>query len=152
MGKENINDFQKQRVWALIGLSLITLTFYLPFWFRRQSKIINRLLPSDKITTWLFPLSLGFTILYFGMIIPEVITNNHPAVMLISKTINLIDIIITLVWAFKIRNRLNYIFEAEKDHGLWFNGSCTFLFTSFYIQYKINKIKKYRVRVGVGPR
>jgi hypothetical protein len=60
---------------------------------------------------------------------------------MISKLANIADSVVVLVWAFKIRNRMNLILEAEKTSELWFKGFWTFFFQLFYMQFKINKIR-----------
>ena len=140
MKRENINHFTSQSVWGMIGLSLITLTFYFPFWLRKTSRLVNGLLPTNQISTWFFPASILLTILNFGMVIPEIVTDDNPIVMMVSKLMNNIDCIVILVWAFKLRNRINLVLEAEEKTDLWFNALWTFLFQMFYIQFRIKQI------------
>ena len=141
MKKENIDHFSAQSVWGMIGLTLITLTFYFPFWLRKTSHVVNHLLPTNRIGTWFFPVSIILTALNFGMVIPEILTDDNHTVMMVSKLVNRVDAVLVLVWAFKIRNRMNMILEAEKKTPLWFNAFWTLLFQMFYIQFRINKIK-----------
>jgi hypothetical protein len=148
MKKENINHFTRQSVWGMIGLSIITLTFYFPFWMRKTSRVINGLLPANRISPWFFPVSIILTLLNFGMVIPEILTDDNPTVMMVSKLLNRIDCIVIIVWAFKIRNRMNVILEAEKKTPLWFNAFWTLNFQMFYIQFRINKIKAAEQIVG----
>ena len=129
-------------------MSLITLTFYFPFWLRKTSRLVNGLLPTNQISTWFFPASILLTILNFGMVIPEIVTDDNPIVMMVSKLMNNIDCIVILVWAFKLRNRINLVLEAEEKTDLWFNALWTFLFQMFYIQFRINKIKAAEPIVG----
>ncbi len=141
MKGENIDHFPVQSVWGMIGLSLVTLTFYFPFWLRKTSRVVNALLPSNPIGTWFFPASIILTALNFGMIIPEILTDDNPTLMAISKLLNRLDTVLVLVWVFKIRNRMHVILEAEKKTPLWFNAFWTFFFQVFYIQFRINTLK-----------
>jgi hypothetical protein len=141
MKKENINHFSKQSIWGMIGLTLVTLMFYFPFWMRKISRVINELLPSNTIGTWFFPVSIILTALNYGMVIPEILTGGNPNVKMVSNLMNQIDSIVMIVWAFNIRNRMNVILEAEKKSPLWFNAFWTFFLQIFYIQFRINKIK-----------
>lgn len=122
-------------------MSLITLTFYFPFWLRKITRVINRLLPLNPIGMWFFPASIILTALNLGMVIPEILTDDNPAVVMASKAINRIDAILVLVWVFKIRNRMNVILGAENRSPLWFNAFWTFIFQIFYLQFRINRIK-----------
>ncbi|MDD5262536.1 MAG: DUF4234 domain-containing protein [Methylacidiphilales bacterium] len=142
MKRENIDHFATQSVWGMIGLSLITLTFYFPFWLRKTSRIVNELLPSNPIGAWYFPVGIILTALNFGMLIPEMLTDDDPTVMIVSKLLNRIDTVFVIFWAFKIRNRIHVILESEKKTPLWFNTFWTFFFQMFYIQFRINRIKK----------
>jgi len=141
MEKKNIDSFQKQSVLAVIGLVIITFGFYFPFWLRRQTKVINLSFPSDKIGMWFFPLSICFTISSFAMNIPSVIMGDNSIIWLVDNIIDVIDGAIILVWAFKLRNRMNLLLRAKGGTELWFNGPATIFFTIIYLQYKINKIK-----------
>ncbi|MBN4071864.1 DUF4234 domain-containing protein [bacterium AH-315-F18] len=134
------HEFPRQGVLATIALTIITLTFYLPFWQRRHSRIINRLLPDDPIGSWWFPLSIAVTILNFGMVIPEILSNDHRGVVALSNFINRIDIILIIVWAFKIRNRMNTLLEATKGSKTWYNGLLTFFLGVIYLQFKLNSL------------
>lgn len=151
MKKENTHHFPTQSVWGMIGLTLITLTFYFPFWLRKMSRVVNALLPSNPIGTWFFPVSIILTALNFGMVIPEILTEDNPAIMMVSKLMEKADAIFILVWAFKIRNRINLVLDAEKKTDLWFNAFWTFLFQMFYIQFKINRLKAAE-QIGGGDR
>ena len=141
MKKENIDRFSTQSVWRMIGLSLVTLAFYFPFWMRKTSRVVNALLPSNTIGTWFFPVSIILSALNFGMVIPEILTDDNPTVMMVGKVLSRSNNILIVVWIFKIRNRINVILESEKETPLWFNEFWTLLFGMFYIQFRINKIK-----------
>ena len=87
------------------------------------------------------------TIINYGMVIPEIMTNDDKTVLMISKLLNFVDGFVILLWSFKIRNRINLIFEAKKSSPLWFDAVWTFLFQALYIQLKINKIKNAEQQV-----
>lgn len=144
MRKDIIHKFPRQSVWAIIGLSLVTLTIYFPFWLRKHTRIINQLLPNNQVPSWWFPLYLCITILNFALVIPEIITEDHPAVMAVSKLISMIDIILTIVWIFKLRNRMNILLETEKKTPYWYQAFWTLLFGLFYLQYKVNKLQELK--------
>ena len=148
MKRENIAHFTSQSVWGMIGLTIVTLTFYFPFWLRKTSRIVNDLLPTNRIGAGFFPISIMLTIINFGMVIPEIMSNDDQTVVMMSKLVNLLDVLVILVWSFKIRNRINMILEAENPSRLWFNAVWTFLFQLFYIQFRINRIKKAEQPAG----
>jgi len=140
MTREHTDQFPKQSIWGMIGLTIITLTFYFPFWLRKHTRIVNRILPDAAIASWWFPVCITVTILNLGMVIPEILTNDHPAVMLLSKIMEKIDIILTVVWTFKLRNRMNTVLEAQPKQPEWYHGFWTLFFGIFYLQHKVNKL------------
>jgi hypothetical protein len=146
MTRDNIREFPSQSVWSLIGLTIITITFYFPFWLRKHTKILNKLLPEDTIGSWWFPVCLTTTVLNFGMVIPEIITNDHPVALGISKMIQHIDIILLVVWTFKIRNRMHVILSAQKKTREWYYAFWTLFFGIFYLQYKVNRLQNQPLR------
>jgi len=136
-----ITQFKRQSVWVLIGLTIITATIYWPFWLRRQSRLLNQSLPQKAIPTWFFPVLIALTILNFGWAIPEVSTDDAPGIIAIGKLLNIADGIFTIVWVFKVRNRLNTLLCFSKNDKTWFGGVWTFLFGILYFQFKINRLK-----------
>ena len=142
MNRNSIAKFPRQSVWGMIGLMIITITFYFPFWLRKHTRILNNLLPENRIGKWWFPVCLVVTALNFGMIIPEIITNDHPIAVGISKLMEKLDIILIIVWEFKIRNRMNIILEAQKGTRGWYHAFWTLIFGIFYLQHKANKLQK----------
>ena len=138
MTQDNPSPFPKQSVWAVLGLSFLTAGFYFPFWLRKYTRIINRLLPDSQIASWWFPVCILVAILNLGMVIPEVLTNDHPLALGIDRIIEKIDVILTYTWIFKIRNRMNILLQAQPKQDRWFHGAWTFLFGILYLQYKVN--------------
>jgi hypothetical protein len=137
-----ITQFKRQSVWVLLGLTVITATIYWSFWLRRQSRVLNQTLPQQPIPRWFFPISLALTILSIGWAIPEVLTDDAPVVIAIGKLLSKADLIFTIVWIFKVRNRLNLLLETSKSDKTWFGGVWTFLFGIFYVQFKLNRLQR----------
>lgn len=135
----NIGEFREQSVLAVIGLSIITFGIYMPFWFDRQAKVIDRLLPYNPVSRGLVGSVYVLFILSIVWIIPEILTNEDSGVMLLSSLIDLSGNICALVLIFKIRNRINIILGARPGDPRWFSGVWTFFLTLFYVQGKINK-------------
>lgn len=136
-----ITQFKRQSIWALIGLTIITATIYWAFWLRRQTRLLNQNLPQQPIPGWFFPVLLVLTILSIGWAIPEVLTNDAPGIIAIGELLSCADLIFTIVWVFKVRNRLNTLLETSKSDKTWFGGVWTLLFGIFYLQFKINRLQ-----------
>lgn len=64
--------------------------------------------------------------------------------MIISKLIFKIDLILTIIWIFKVRNRMNILLEIEKKTPYWYHAFWTLLFGLFYLQCKVNKLQELK--------
>lgn len=135
----NIGEFRQQSVWAVLGLSIITLSIYMPFWFDRQARVIDRLLPSNPVSRGLVVSVYVLCILSVVWIIPEVLSNDDSGVVLLGDLMDLASNICIIVLAFKIRNRIHFVLDARPRGPRWFSGVWTFFFTLLYLQGKINK-------------
>lgn len=144
--RSQVTEFKRQSVWALIGLTIVTATIYWAFWLRRQNRVLNQKLPNQPISGWFFPVSLSLTILSLGWAIPEVLTDDASIVIAIGKVLSKADLIFTIVWVFKVRNRLNVFLETSKNDETWFWGVWTFIFGIFYLQFKLNRLQKETAR------
>ncbi|MCP3681312.1 MAG: zinc ribbon domain-containing protein [bacterium] len=47
-----------------------------------------------------------------------------------------------LIWAFMARNLLNRILSFKHGTKQWFNGLWTFLFMTYYFNYKVNQLNE----------
>lgn len=137
-----VRQFRRQSVWAVIGLTIITAAIYIPFWLRRQTRVLNQNLPNLRVPGWLFPVSLVLSILNIGWVIPEIITDDDPRIMAIGKIINKIDIVILIAYVFTVRHRMNLVLNAAKGSVAWLSGLLTFLLSIYYLQFKINRLQK----------
>jgi hypothetical protein len=145
MGSE-VTEFKRQNVWALIGLTIITGTIYWAFWLRRQSRILNVKLPAHPIPEWFFPVVLSLTILNLGWGIPEALTHDAEVVILIGKIVHLVDVTFSLVWVFKVRNRLNVLLETSKNDKTSFGAVWTLILGVLYLQYRLNRLQRHTTR------
>ena len=57
-----------------------------------------------------------------------------------------------LIWAFKVRNRLNTLLGSDPHSSSWFHGGFTFFFSVLYITYKINCLKQSELDSSPGTR
>ena len=58
----------------------------------------------------------------------------------ISDTVDTVSIGLTLVWSFKVRDRLNSLLASTPGKVTWFHGFWTFLFQHLYVNYRINAL------------
>jgi L-asparagine transporter-like permease len=143
METEKISKFPRINVIYVIFLSYITFSFYIFFWLKKYSNILNKELSDKKISNIWFPLSITVTIINFVMIFIEIFTNDNPQIVLIGKQINTIYIIILILWLFKVRDKMNIVLETEKNTQYWYSGILTFFFNIWYLQYKTNRIQDF---------
>jgi len=141
VGTEKISNFPKTNVIYVIFLSYITFSFYIFFWLKKYSDILNKEITDKKISNVWFPLSITVTTINFVMVFIEILTNDNPQIVLIGKQINYIYIIILILWLFKVRDKMNLVLETKKNTQFWYSGILTFFFNIWYLQYKTNKIQ-----------
>ncbi len=58
-----IKQFKRFTTWGVIGLAIITLGVYLYYWMINRTKILNGLLPENRIPMWLPYTAIGLGIL-----------------------------------------------------------------------------------------
>jgi len=127
--------------WKLLGLGIITYGVYFAHYIKKQTTVINEGLEenekiSDSFITFVMVISyvsLGF---FFAYLFVE---ETHP-IAGISSLVDFINNVAFIVWGFKARSRMNRILSAQKKENEWFHGLWTFLFTSLYFNFKINKL------------
>jgi len=147
-----IDDFKNQSTWMLVFLSIITLGIYLAHYMKRQTKVFNKHLdPSDQISEGFLNSIILLYYLSAFLLIPFFFLENGETIGNVSDLVDRIANIVSLVWAFKAKNRMVSILSAKAKEPNWFHGLWTFLFQAFYFNYKINKIKKSSPSLSVAP-
>lgn len=141
MTYETRNPFPRQSVLTVIGFTVLSLALYLPFWLRKQTRILNRLLPESSISTAWFPICILSILMIYGVVILEIASNDDPNILIISKIVDKLSQLLIVIWTFKVRNRFNELLSLQPDDQGWFNGFLTLIFGAFYLQFKINRIE-----------
>ena len=132
----DISVFERFSTWYVIGLTIVTLSLYLPYWLYTRSKSLNAI-TENKISSYFINVTL---ILFFTSIVAVVTVEfiqPDETIMLTSSALDLISNIMMLVWVFKFRNRLSELFSHD---SIKLGPVMTFFFQVFYLQYKINEI------------
>ena len=116
---------KKRSVLLMILFFILTLAFYVPFWFVSRRKALNRLNPRYQV-------SLVLCILLFVI---------HAASLFVSGSqetvINLAWITVVLVLAFRVKAILNSTRFNRREEV---SDVLTFFLHIFYLQYKINQL------------
>ncbi|MCD4757820.1 MAG: DUF4234 domain-containing protein [Arcobacteraceae bacterium] len=133
-----IKELKTESTWKLFFLSAITLGIYNAHYIRKQSKKINNHIGNDNklserlITTLIFFIYASVISILFNIFFPNIIIDNF------ATFFSNISWILTIIWGYKARNRLNNYLNFDKSNPYWFHGFWTFLFTPLYFNYNIN--------------
>jgi len=142
-GIEKIKHFKRFTAWGVFGLSLITYGIYTVYWLYSRTKILNELVPDNKIADWI-PSTLILTTLVSigagivsGGYVSAVSVGIANSIYLLS-TLAYLVLYIILIFAF--RNRMNVLSDSHAGSKFWIGGIMTFFFNAIYFQYKINQV------------
>ncbi|MFC1671993.1 DUF4234 domain-containing protein [Planctomycetota bacterium] len=141
MKSEFLKDCRRQNVWALLGLAMVTAGIYLVYWLRRQTRSVNKHLPSRPISGLFFPVAMTLVVLNIVGGFLLAVSGEDWRMLDISQTIGSFSAFFALIWTLRIRNRIHEILSSQKRQPTWFSLLFTLLFEQFYVQYKLNKLK-----------
>jgi len=137
-----IKTFKRFTTWGVLGLAIITLGIYGYYWMFSRTKVLNSIIPENKIASWIVPavLIVGLINIVLSILPIAVPIMAGDFLAIISLPLSLIGMGLALVWAFKFRNRLNIISGSTKGNVFWLGPILTFFFNLYYLQYKINQM------------
>lgn len=139
-----IKQFARFSTWAVVGLGSITMGGYAVYWLYSRIKVLNKLLPENKISTWLPIITLATYFLNIILSFAPLAMMENPelAIMVagISVLSSLIYVICFIMSIFAFRKRLNILSKSTKGDSSWLGGIKTFFFNVYYFQYKINQM------------
>jgi len=127
--------------WYVVGLAIITLGFYLLFLAYRRTRQLNALLPPESTIGMGFMLTtLGLVVLSLPLAVLVELNPHSQELVLLDALANIAGGILTLVWAFRFRERLR---QHVNTHGVStrIGPILTFFLQFIYLQYKINQLK-----------
>lgn len=146
------NDLLKELKWdsthKLVFFAILSFGIYPVFYIKRQSQIFNSHFESERISM-LFVLVL-LLIIIFGAVftIFSFINLENVQVSKINNILGFLAESMMIFWASKFRNRINKSFNYSKGNPEYFKAWYTFLFSLFYINYKINQINELKKMPG----
>lgn len=130
--------------WKLLGLGVITLGIYFAHYILKQTKAINKKVhPSERISGALVYSILISYYLSVILFIPPLINEDLIFLEKVSDSIDNASSILTIIWGFKARNRMNQLLNFTKSDSSWFNGLWTFFASPLYFNYKVNWLNQY---------
>jgi hypothetical protein len=133
--ERDLTAFPRFSAWGVFGLMIVTLGIYIPYWFVTRTRIANRILPDQRISSVFLS---GVLILFVVSMLLSFASGIQPSdldLQLIANCVGLASNICFLVWAFRLRARLHAIVGQDS-----FSGPATFFFGILYLQYKLNVI------------
>jgi hypothetical protein len=137
---EIFSEFPRFSTWGVLGLSIVTLSMYFPYWMYTRTAILNRLLPHNPVPGALMGTGAALYVVNMGMAVLDGIYGNLDAVSGVSTILNLVSTIVFLVWVFKFRNRIHQLARAIPGTRGWLGALRTFFLQVLYFQYKLNQL------------
>lgn len=137
-GKRLSEVFQRFSAWSVLGLSIVTLGVYSIFWLYNRSKSINSV-SENPIGSTFIVISMVLLVVSCFDTVSGFILPGAPTLLLILSVISFIGTVMSIVWVFKIRNRIHLYTGSEKGDSAWAGPIMTFFFNILYLQYKINQ-------------
>lgn len=125
-------------VWAVLGLSIISLGLYYTYWLFTRTQIINRV--ADKpVSMHLVHTVLGLLLLNLILSFVSGYNPENEQYQQLASISGLGYSLLNLFWVFSVRQRLHKMTQAGERSLFWINGIWTFLFQVLYLQFKINE-------------
>lgn len=133
-------------------LTLITAGIYYPCWFLTRRCQINKLHSREKLSNGLFILGI---VIYSISLLPGILegiqeANGTTEFLTIAEGLDSVDEflilfvgIIMVIQSFKVKRILRDHFDDYLRRNVSLSGLATFFFGIYYLQYKMNKFKKY---------
>ena len=142
---EIIGQLKSQSTWRLLFLSFATLGVYLAHYIVKQTTLLNVWFEEQ----WRISRRLVYAILVLAYVSAALMAASlffkpDDPVTILADLTNLIWSILILIWAFKVRNRMNALLASRQQEPAWFHGLWTFLFNAFYFNFKINQLYERR--------
>lgn len=137
-----MNNLEKESLWKIFWLSLLTIGIYMPLWIDKRMKKLNSMSSKEKISKSTINIVVILFIIYIILIIPEIIYEGTPegiTIKNLSSFISFAGNIGFLILAFKVRRIL-----ADEYKDMKFSKFATFFFSIFYLQLKINNLSENR--------
>lgn len=120
-------------VFLLIIISMVTYGIYMPFWFFNRRDALNNLKSDTKISDAVIIIAIVMAIISGALLVPSY---RSWFAERLDGMISLAQWVVFLVLSFQVRRMLMDHYKIPIS-GIW-----TFLFSIFYLQYKINRLNE----------
>lgn len=139
-----IQNFPRFPTLLFVGIGIFTMGLFVYYWIYTRNQMLNRCLPDSlKMPEWLVNSTVILGVIGFVMSCIQLIMPNTALAVSTSGAqaiLGLLSFALALVWLFNFRSQLNRLSGAAPGDAIWVNGLLLFLFTTYYLQYKINQI------------
>lgn len=138
--KEIIALMKSQSTWRLYLFSLLSFGIYTAIYIQQQSQKLVQIPNAQPISNNFVSSLIAAYGLSAALTVASFFVPPEHAVNFASTVFALISGVMALLWAFQMRQRLNQLLALTPASVDWLHGGWTFLFTAFYINYKINQL------------
>jgi hypothetical protein len=141
-------EIKRTSVILMIFLSVITFGIYIPVWFLRRKEAINNLHSNEKLKSGIFVFMImmcctGILFEFLSGSLQELgEIDTAQTLDGISGGLCLWAGIFMLIKSFTVRRIFTSHYVDHLNGDISLSGIATFFFSIFYLQYKINRIKK----------
>ncbi|MDP7143230.1 MAG: DUF4234 domain-containing protein [Alphaproteobacteria bacterium] len=141
--RDIIGALKWKTTWLLFLLYAVTYGIYGAYYAAKKTRVINSYLEdkdhiSEKLTQFLIIGAYMALFLAIGCSLDK----DNTSLDNLSSAVNAVWGISMIVWGFMVRTRMNYLLSADKGEAKYFSKLWTFLFTPFYLNYKVNQLQE----------
>lgn len=133
-----IDAFPRKSAWLVFFLGIPTLGIYSYYWLYTRTQRMNSL-PNRKLSIMIPSMLLILTFVSFVVSALGAIYKGNTVLALVSPLISIIILVLYIISTFSLRGELRNVLESSGASKPDLNGVLTFLFSSIYMQYKINQ-------------
>lgn len=134
----DLSVFKRFTSWGVFGLSIITLWIYNIYWLYSRTQKLNSICENPISKTFVNTAVIVYIAVWVSSFVSGVVPSAAFELSVISGILNMVSVVMTIVWAFKFRNRLNQVTDSA-GKTTWAGPIMTFFFNVLYLNYKINQ-------------
>lgn len=147
--QEALRSLRSQGTCRLLLLSLVTLGIYEGYYIRRQTTVLNRLLPSEeRISLKIADTILVVTYVNVSVFLFVSLTGSPYRPDAMGELLWVLSLVFVWVWGLEARARMNRLLRVSPGDLHWFRWLNTVLFSPFYFNYKVNCLNQSPVELG----
>jgi len=143
-GGDPIAELHHPSTWWLLFLAFITAGVYYGHYVVRQTRTLARFLPDEKANP-LLGYATSVLIMAYVSLIPTVAllllplsNSTAKAFDTLGGILSLIWVLMHSIWSIRFSGHMNAYYGYPRASADWFRGFWSFLFSSLYINYKLN--------------